>query len=280
MAVQARTHDGMRRGARWSLLCLFIALLSLLQAGCEGCLKRAPVEAVDRLPYPSCGEGPLPEGEVIDHGHLRSGPESRDHHVVEYYEVRRRACLYSITVRQEWPLGTAEVEVLYDDAWLPLRVWKRMTMPTRHGHIEDIRLYDLRTTPVSMTRSSEDGIEHFHLRGARPVAVIGPGRALVSAWIRANDLEVGETTRGPVLDFREMLERIDTIALRRDPARSVPSLGGDVRVYTVFGRESLFFDEEFHLLGDLGGLRPDAILETPPPEPQPRFGAPDPIGTP
>jgi len=204
----------------------------------------------------------------------------RDPNVVERYTIRKRACLYVVTVRQEWPLGTADVEVIYDEAWRPLRAWKRMTLPTPDGHLEDIRLYELRTDPVTMVRRSEDGVEEFTLRGPRPIAVIGPGRGLVGAWVRAAQPAIGETVRGPVLDFREMLERIDTVALKREEDREVPELGGAIRVYTVFGRESVFLDDRLDVVGDLAGLRPDAVLSSPPPPPQPTFGAPDPVHTP
>lgn len=275
----------MRRGgekerARGGLGLLPFVVSALLLGGCESCLMRVPAEAVERLPYPSCGEGLLPEGEVLASGHLRSGPTMLDRNVVERYELRRRDCLYVMTVRQEWPLGTADVEVVYDDAWRPLRAWKRMTLPTPDGHLEDIRLYELRTDPVTMIRRSEEGIEQFTLRGPRPIAVIGPGRGLLGAWIRAADPAIGATVRGPVLDFRELFETIDTVALKREADREVPELGGTVRVYTVFGREAVFVDEALEVVGDLAGLRPNAVLTTPPPPPQPLFGAPDPVHTP
>ena len=89
----------------------------------------------------------------------------------------------------------------------------------------------------------------------------------MTAWIRANpDLAVGESVSGPVLDFRELYENIDDVALRRDPDREEESLGRRVRVYTVFGRESIFTDDEGRVLGDLAGLRPSESLDTPEPE--------------
>ena len=130
-------------------------------SGCEGCLKRPPVESVTELPYPSCdGVAELPEGRVIASGHLRSGPEMRDKAVVERWELRERACLRVMTIRQEWPMGISDVEVVFDEHYHPLRAWKRMSMPHVPGQQTappDTRLYELRNDPATMTRVSEDG---------------------------------------------------------------------------------------------------------------------------
>jgi hypothetical protein len=204
----------------------------------------------------------------------------RDRAVVERWELRERACLLVMSVRQEWPMGISDVEVVYDDQLRPLRVWKRMTMPVVPGQVAapaDTRLYELRNDPPSMTRVSEEGREHFTFRAGAPVAVVGPGRALMGMWIRAHiDMPEGETTRGAVLDFRRAAERIETVALRRESDMINPEVagpGGRVRVYTVFGRESVFTDDEGNILGDLAGLRPDALLETPRP---PELSSPEP----
>ena len=251
-----------------------------LLVGCQDCLPRYEAEEVERLAYPSCGEGPLPEGEVIASGHLRAGPTMREGSVVERWEVRRRDCLYVFTVHQEWERQISDVEVVYDADWKPLRAWKRMTIPGADPDGRpDTRLYQLEDEPVSMIQRSPEGLSRHRFNGGRPVAVIGPGRALVSAWIQAHDLEVGDVVRGPVLDFRPLVEEIDEVALRRDPDREEPGLG-PVRVYTVFGRESVFTDEHGWVVGDLAGLRTDESLDTPAPEPLPTYGAPNPRGTP
>jgi hypothetical protein len=74
------------------------------------------VDSVPEIPYPSCGGGALPAGEVIAEGRLRPGPTSLEKSVVERFDVRRRACLVVATVRQEWPLSAADVEVVGDAA--------------------------------------------------------------------------------------------------------------------------------------------------------------------
>jgi hypothetical protein len=94
----------------------------------------SPVESVERLAYPACeGVSELPEGRVLGSGHLRSGPLMRDHAVVERWELRERACLRVMTIRQEWPMGISDVEVVFDQDYRPLRVWKRMSMPSVPG---------------------------------------------------------------------------------------------------------------------------------------------------
>jgi hypothetical protein len=270
------------------LLFSFALLVMSVASGCEGCLKRPPVESVERLAYPACeGVSELPEGRVLASGHLRSGPLMRDHAVVERWELRERACLRVMTIRQEWPMGISDVEVVFDQDYRPLRVWKRMSMPSVPGQRRappDTRLYELRTTPATMSRASEEGRDFYAFRAPSPVAVVGPGRALLGAWIRQHlDLAEGETVRGPVLDFRRPVERIETISLRREADAVMPDVAGPsghVRVYTVFGRESVFTDDEGNVLGDLAGLRPHALLTTPEPAELPSDEPPDPLGTP
>jgi hypothetical protein len=256
-----------------------LLVLGVCALGCEQCLPRHEVASVPTHPYPSCGEGELPEGEVLAEGVLRNGPLMREQ-VVERWEVRRRDCLHVITVRQEWARQVTDVEAIFDDEWRPLRIWKRMTVPGEEEATEDIRLYELRNDPPTMTERRGDEVVHREIRGQPPVAVVGPGRAILTAWIHAADLDVGETTRGPVLDFRDLYENIDEVALRRDPPRDEPSLGGQVEVYTVFGRESVFTDDEGWVVGDLAGLRPSDSLDTPEPDPVPMHAPLDPVGTP
>lgn len=250
-------------------------------------MKRRPVAEVEEHPYPTCEGAPLPEaGEVLAEGTLRSGPRMRET-VVERFRVEKKDCVYVITVHQEWSRQIDDVEVVYDLDWRPLRAWKRMTIPgvSDEDGRADTRLYELRNDPPTMTRRAEGEVEHRVFQGrdveAGPVvAVVGPGRALLNAWIQAAQLEVGDIVRGPVLDFREFVERVDEVALRRDPDRREETLGRSVRVYTVFGRESVFADEDDFVVGDLAGLRDARDLETPAPEPLPSYGAPDPRGTP
>jgi hypothetical protein len=259
-----------------------LALLALCAGGC-GRFKRKhiPVEHVPELGYPSCSAAPLPPGELIASEHLRSGPVHPDKQVVERYAIKRRDCLVAVEVRQEWPLGTSDVEVLYDAQLMPLRVWKRMTLPgiERAAEQADIRRYELRSDPVTVKVREMDGTVGFEqLLGGRPKVVIGPGRGLLSMWIRRAKLKVGEKVRELAIDVRG-LEKIEPVTLLREADMEHPELG-PVRVYTFYGRETVFVDARDVVVGDLMGLRADRVLKTPPPPPLPQYGAPDPVHTP
>ncbi|MBX3248787.1 MAG: hypothetical protein KF901_16545 [Myxococcales bacterium] len=283
MAPSSVKERPARNPARGPRCVRALALLAVL-AGCDDCLPRVRVEQVERLPYPSCpGENAdaRADEEMLASGYLRAGPTMREKSVTERWSLARRGCHYVLTVHQAWERQLTDVEVVYDDAWRPLRAWKRMAIPgAPPDGRPDVRVYQLEAEPPTMIRRSEDGLEHHRFNGARPVAVIGPGRASVTPWIRASNLEVGEITRGPVLEFRKLVEQITEVALRRDEDRYEPSLGRTVRVYTVFGRESIFTDDEGNVVGDLAGLREHESLESPEPPPLPDYGAPDPRGTP
>jgi hypothetical protein len=260
--------------ARGAFVFFLIALTS-----CEGCLPRVQVDTVALEPYPSCGDET--DVEVLGEGYLRSGPTMREQTVSERWRLERRGCLNAMVVHQAWERQITDVEVLYDASWRPVRAWKRMAVPgAPPDGRPDVRVYQL-GDEVTMRRSSPEGQQAYRVPGPSPVAVVGPGRALLTAWIRAaGPMEVGDVVRGPVLDFRRLVEKVDEVALRRDPDRDEPSLGGRVRVYTVFGRESIFTDDAGNVVGDLAGLRTHESLRTPEPPPLPEYGEPDPRGTP
>ncbi len=268
-------------GSRARILAVCLAAL-VLAAGCERFKrKHIPVDQVPELGYPTCDGKPPPPGELLASEHLRSGPVHPDKQVVERYAIKQRGCLVAVEVRQEWPLGTSDVEVLYDAQLSPLRVWKRMTLPgiERAGERADIRRYELRSDPVTIKiREMEGALAFEKLLGGRPKVVIGPGRGLLSMWIRRAKLKVGEKLRELALDVRG-LEKIEPVTLLREADMRHPELG-PVRVYTFYGRETVFVDERDMVVGDLMGLRPDRVLKTPPPPALPRYGAPDPVHTP
>jgi hypothetical protein len=246
-----------------------VVLLALLACGGGPCgsepLREVP--EVEELAYPSCGEGELPEGEVIAEGTLVAGPGVRDARRREEWSYRRRDCLVVLTQHLAWRLGTADVEVVYDDDFRPLRVWMRTYSM---GAPPDIRLYELRAKPAWMKRKTPRGeTEYRLLEGDAPIAALGPGRAAVSAWAWAAELEVGAKERGPILDFRARHEEIDEVTLARLEPRSVDYRPEPVRVYSVWGREAVYLDEKGRVVGDLEGMRPpDAVEEVPPPLPE------------
>ncbi len=260
---------------------LLTAFTLLVSAGCRR--KHVSVATVQELPYPSCSDGGTAEGEALAAGSLRAGPTANEPSVVERFELRRRDCLFVLTARQEWLRQSSDVEVVYDREMLPLRAWKRMTIPgvSRSDGNADIRRYELRGPEVTITRRVSGGPRTYEiLRGERPSVVIGPGRGTLTPWIRRAHLQPGGAVREHVLDMRELLETLRPVTLRRDPDLYVPALGRTVRVYTVYGRESVFADETDAVIGDLAGMLPADRVSTPAPLPMPRYGEPDPVHTP
>ena len=263
----------------------FTSLFALCCAlGCEDCYKQRAVDSVPDLPYPTCAESGSGSETILVEGAIQAGPLSREASVFEEYRLTQRDCHYVLTSRQAWAKGVADVEVIYDLDWTPLRAWKRTLSPEFEDPDSqaDIRRYELRTTPATMTVRDPDGTRRFaELVGPKPTAVIGPGRASLVPWIRRARLSADEVSSEDVLDFRSLgVEKIDRVALRRDPDREVNDAGGNVRVYTVYGRESVFVDDSGAVVGDLAGMRPHAPGDPNPPEPAVVGAAPDPRNTP
>ena len=271
-----------------------LAAAALVLAATPGCKrKHVPVDAVPELGYPACTDGgPDDPGAVVAQGHVRAGPTSNDQTVSERFELRRTACGYTFHSRQEWPLDTSDVEVRYDASLSPLWVWKRMTSAasTRADGGADVRRYELRTGEVFIKRRDlQNGLVLEHLlpggrikvpEGSRIGAVIGPGRGIVTAWLKRAKLPVGGKTDELVLDFRNMVESLEIASLERSPDQFEPSYGRTVRVYTFFGQETVFADDSDVVIGDLAGMRPSDSLASPEPPPLPTFGGPDPVHTP
>jgi hypothetical protein len=209
---------------------------------------------------------------------LRSGSTMREQRVVERYEIRRRGCAIVARVEQEWPLGTAQLDVVFDANGLPLRVLRRTTMPDRSGplgHV-DTRVLELRTEPVGVVhRASSGAVERYQLLGAQPRAVIGPGRGLLTVWLQRARLAVGGRLREWVLDVREPVPLLREVTLQRRADQQVEGLGS-VRVYTIFGREPVFADEHDVVIGDMFGLRRADAVEGPVPDPMPDLPVLDP----
>jgi hypothetical protein len=269
---------GRRFGPSVSTLLLALVLV----CGCDRFRrKHIPVETLEELGYPSCEGITSAPGKLLVEEHIRSGPAHTDKSIVERFSIRDRGCQVTFRSRQEWPLGTTDYEVVYDRDLLPLRIWKRMTVPMLPdaGAKAEIRRYELRTEPVGIKRRASSGTISFEqLKGGRPLAVIGPGRGGISMWLRRAKLAENQKVRELILDVRA-LEKIEPVTLMREPDMQHPDLG-KVRVYTFYGRETVFADEHDTVIGDLMGMRPHRLLDTPEPPAIPTFGPVDPEHTP
>jgi hypothetical protein len=276
------------RGRRRALLAVALACLAAGPGGCKR--KHVAVDAVPELGYPSCADaGP---DDLVARGHIRSGPISNDQNVDERFELRLTPCGYAFHGRQESPGDVNDVEIRYDATLTPLWAWKRMTlaMSPRPDGAADLRRYELRTGEVFIKRRDPDGATTFeHLLsggrmpvpvGARVGAVIAPGRGSLTVWLKRAKLKVGDKTDDLVMDFRGALETLEIASLERTEDRFEPVLGKNVRVYTFFGQETVFADDEDVVVGDLSGQRPSDALSTPEPPPMPTFGGADPVHTP
>ncbi len=273
------------------VLCVLCAICGFSSVACSR--KHVPVALPADLGYPACrvdgGEDP---GTVVARGHIRSGPYSQEKNVVERFEMRRTACGYKLTSRQEWPLDISDIEVHFDADLRPIWAWKRMTIAgsKREDGNADIRRYELRTPDVFIKKRDAHGETTFEKllaggrmavpQGARVEAVVGPGRGLVTAWLWRAKLPVGGKVRQLVLDFREMVETLQMASLERQEDTFEGTLGRKVRVYTFFGRDTVFADDNDVVIGDLAGMRPSDTLSTPEPPPLPSYGGADPEHTP
>jgi hypothetical protein len=250
-----------------------------------------PVQEVPELGYPACaGDGGALE--TVASGHLRSGPYSQEQSVSERFELDRTPCGFTFQVRQEWPLDISDVEVRYDASLTPVWIWKRMTLAAarRPDGNADTRRYELRTGEVFIKRRDQNGELYLEKllpggrmnvpEGARVAAAVGPGRGIITAWLKRERLPVGAKVKELVIDFRSMVESVEMATLERRPDQFEPTMGKSVRVYTFFGRETVFANDDDVVIGDLAGMRPSDSIDTPEPPPLPTFGGADPVGTP
>ncbi len=284
----------MRRAAASAGSLAFAAAALVSLAGSTGChRKHVPVQTAPELGYPACGDaGADDQGTPVGAGTLRSGPHSNEQNVVERFELDRTACGYAYHARQEWPLDISDVEIRYDVSLTPTWAWKRMTIAgsQRADGNADIRRYEMRTGELFIKRRDADGRTTMEKllpggrmsapQGARVGAVIAPGRGSITAWLKRAKLPVGGKTEELVLDFRPMVESLEVGTLERQADQFEPDYGKNVRVYTFFGRETVFADDADVVIGDLAGMRPAALVKTPEPEPLPTYGGADPVHTP
>ncbi len=271
-----------------------VVLVALALLGTSACRrKHIPVDVVPELGYPQCGDAGIDErGVSVGQNRIRSGPWSQEQNVVEQFELDRTSCGYTFRARQEWPLSISDVEVHYDAQLTPRWAWKRMTIPgsKRDDGNAEVRRYELRTGEVFIKRRDASGALFREkllpggrmtvTEGAHVGAVIGPGRGILTAWIKRAKLPVGGKTHELVLDFRGDLESLEEATLERSDDLFVASYGKKVRVYTFFGRETVFANDDDVVVGDLAGMRPRDSLATPEPPEMPTYGGPRPDITP
>jgi hypothetical protein len=249
-----------RRPSAARLAAGLVAALALAAlVGCQP--KHIEVGEEPELDYPSCSTldadgAPVPG--TLWRGALHGTEGMIERGLVERYELRKMSCGYRFRGTQVWGGGHTEVEMIYDPAWKPLRAWRRMSAPGPRGSEKlDVRRYELRTPEPRIRKVTIEGVLGFeHLRGKFPQVFVAPSRGSVVPWVRAARLEQGKKERLPALDFRERLEKMRDVTLKREADRYQPEFGMNVRVYTLYGREAYFFDEENNLLGDLAGMRP------------------------
>lgn len=242
---------------------------------------RERVESLPESPYPTCPDDAASEREIAS-GELRAGPVMRESTVVESFSIVERGCHVVFSGVLDWNMGATDVEVIYDRDLRPIRAWKRGTAPGPLTPRErtDIRSYDFRGERLAMRRRGPtDEIELWRFRLAPPAVVIGPGRGLITMWLRRAHLEVGGRVREPAADIREPIEIVRDVTLTRHEDRDDAALG-HVRVYTIYGREPIFADENDVVVGDLAGMQPSHLVRTPMPPPVPREGPANPRETP
>lgn len=268
------------RGHATAPLLLAAALLAAVPA-CKR--QHYPVDQVPDLGYPTCPEGVDMAPSVIVDRKLRSGTSDTRQPIVEHYRIEKRGCLFAAITRQEWPVQIADVEALYTEKLEPLRIWRRLTIPgsRRPDGNADIKRFDFRTPEITARHRDDKGqVDSEILRGpGRPAALLGPGRGILTMWLRKARLAPGQKVREPVLDFRG-IEKISPVTLMRLPDQHLDWLGRSVRVYTFLGRETIFADENDTVLGDLAGLVLDEKAPPPSPRSMATFEPPDPVNTP
>jgi hypothetical protein len=223
--------------------------------------KHIEVGEEAELDYPECQNLEADSGfvpGVVTTSALQGSEGMIEKGLLERFELRKMSCGYRFRGTQKWGGGHTEVEMIYDASWKPLRAWRRMSAPGPRGTEKlDVRRYELRTPEPRIRKVTIEGVLGFeHLRGKFPEVFVAPSRGSIVPWVRSARLEQGQKMRLPALDFRERLEKMRDVTLKREADRYQQEFGRNVRVYTLYGREAYFFDEENNLLGDLAGMRP------------------------
>jgi hypothetical protein len=269
---------GTTRGAR---LTLVVAALFALLACVE--MPRQRVDALPDRGYPSCAPDAPTAAPIQVEGALRAGPVMREQSVVESFSIHDRGCHVVYTGHEEWSMGATDLEIVLDAERRPQRIYRRFTAPggQEPARRTQVSVFDLRGEHVELTRRSPTGeLERLLYRAPTPGVVIATGRGVLSLWLQRAHLAVGGRVREPALDIRESVEVVRDVTLARLEDRDDARLGR-VRVYTIYGREPVYADENDVVVGDMMGLVPAAMVSAPLAPPTPTDGPPrpeDPFG--
>jgi hypothetical protein len=246
-------------------------------------MPRERVETLADRGYPTCAEGAPPaQVDPVDR-ELRAGPVMTEQSVVETFSLRAAGCHVVYTGHEEWAMGATDLEIVYDADRRPLRAYRRATAPGPHEPAArtDVRVFDLRGPHVELVRRAPLAeIERLVFRAASPGVIIATGRGALTPWIQRSHLGVGERVRESALDIRERIEIVRDVTLRREADREDGRIG-HVRVYTIYGREPIYTDDQDVIIGDMMGLLPSSLVDRPrdpivltdgPPNPRDPFG--------
>jgi hypothetical protein len=235
------------------------AILTMAGVFVFGCIKpsRERVDAFADRGEPTCA-APA-SAEIRARGHLVSGPEMRERGIDERFTLTREGCVLRFEGSLDWAGSRTETRIDFDPETLaPLRATKVLTGEVgQGGSLSETRRFELRGERVAVRDERADGSSQNWLLRAplpvRPMAVIGTGRGVLTLWLQRAKLAVGGRVRELVLDMRENMEVVREVSLHREADRDDPRLG-HVRVYTIYGREPFFADENDVVVGDLMGL--------------------------
>src|SRR5690606_27769397 len=118
-------------------------------SGCEGCMRRMPVEEVTLSDWPSCASAG--QEELLAARELVAGPNMLEKSVVERYSLHERGGCIIGRAFVRWKLGDTALEVVWNEDLVPLAAYKRMTYPG-DANLFDERAYQMTDESTLMVR--------------------------------------------------------------------------------------------------------------------------------
>ena len=232
---------------------VFLCALLLSLCGCK--LTKHAVDSVQTLPYPDWAAAAWKDDSLtpIRRSLHRAGDVGRA--AFERFEIRRTTAGIVARAHVENAFSAVDIDVVADDHFVPLRVWRRATAPGIVNDARpDLRLFELRVTPATMAHRGSDFTRDFaRMEGQRPTALVTESVGLATLWLLRAHLSPATKSRESVLDFAKG-GIYQPGALTREADLVRPELGGRVRVYKIYGREVIFADDNDTVLGNLDGL--------------------------